>query len=161
MVKVKSIGQICVLVKDLDSAVKKYWEILGIGPWTFYTLKAPWLRDATFFGKPADPEFRVAVAKMDNTQFELIQPVKGPTIYEDFLKRKGEGLHHIKEVVDDVPKAAAEYAKMGFKVIQSGKFGVDEFAYLDTESTLGISLELGNMAAETGKGLPPPDKTYP
>jgi hypothetical protein len=58
---------------------------------------------------------------MDNTQFELIQPVKGPTVYEDFLKRKGKELHHIKQVVGDLPKAAAEYAKMRSKVIRSGR----------------------------------------
>jgi hypothetical protein len=48
-----------------------------------------------------------------------------------------------------------------YRVIQSGKFGEDEFAYLDTESTLGIVFEIDNKAAVTRKGLPPPDKTYP
>jgi catechol 2,3-dioxygenase-like lactoylglutathione lyase family enzyme len=150
------------LVRDLDEAVKKYWEVLGIGPWRFHNLKPPLLRDAVYYGKRVSPEWWLAVAKLENTDFELIQPVKGPSIYEDYLRRHGEGcLHHMKYIVDNVPEAVAEYEKRGIRAIQSGKFGEDEFAFFDTESTFGWVLEVSLSAAEAAERLPPPEKTYP
>jgi methylmalonyl-CoA/ethylmalonyl-CoA epimerase len=52
--------------------------------------------------------------------------------------------------------AIAEYAKKGISVMQSGKFGQDEFYYLDTDPTVGIVIELGN----NGK-IPPPEFRLP
>jgi hypothetical protein len=140
----KNVVQVCAVVKDLQSAMERYWS-LGIGPWNIYTLAPPLLRETTMHGKPAKYSHKVAVTMIGNTQFELIQPLEGPTTYRTFLERRGEGLHHIKEKVDDIPATIAEFKKKGIEVIQSGKIDEDEFYYLDTESTLGFYYELGNM----------------
>ena len=34
-------------------------------------------------------------------EIEVIQPNYGPTPYDDFLREKGPGIHHIKEVIPD------------------------------------------------------------
>jgi hypothetical protein len=79
-------------------------------------------------------------------QLEIIQPVHGPTIYEDFLARKGEGLHHIKEQIPDgeLGAAVADYQKKGIKVTQTGQFESDFHFYLDTEPKTDFVYELGN-----------------
>jgi methylmalonyl-CoA/ethylmalonyl-CoA epimerase len=58
--------------------------------------------------------------------------------------------------VGDCQLAVAEYAKKGINVIQSGKFGQDEFYYLDTEPIVGIVIELGNNGT-----IPPPEFSLP
>ena len=35
------IGQIAVVVHDLDRALQRYWSVLGIGPWSVYTYGTP------------------------------------------------------------------------------------------------------------------------
>jgi len=79
-------------------------------------------------------------------QLELIQPVHGPTTYEDHLSRKGEGLHHIKEYIPDEQTEAtlAFYRAKGIAVTQTGKFDADYHYYMDTEPKLDFVLELGN-----------------
>jgi hypothetical protein len=139
----KNVVQVCAVVKDLKNAMEKYWS-LGIGPWDIYTLSPPSLRETTMHGKPAKYSFKCAVTMVGNTQFELVQPLEGPTIYKSFLERKGEGLHHVKEKVDDIPATIAEFKKKGIEVIQAGKIDQDEFYYLDTESMLGFYYEIGN-----------------
>src|SRR6267378_3944938 len=99
------------------------------------------LRESMYLGKPSNHTYRLAVTWVGGTQLELMQPLTGYSCYDDFLERKGEGLHHIKEKVDDCQQAIAEYAKKGIRVMQSGKFGEDEFYYLDTEPTVGIVIE--------------------
>ena len=35
--EIKQVLQIGIVVKDLQKAMKQYWEIFGIGPWHIYT----------------------------------------------------------------------------------------------------------------------------
>jgi hypothetical protein len=60
------------------------------------------------------------------------------------------GLH------DGFETSLYEYAKKGIRVIQSGKFGEDEFYYLDTEPVVGIVTEVGNNGR-----IPPPELRLP
>jgi methylmalonyl-CoA/ethylmalonyl-CoA epimerase len=153
---VRKIIQIAQVVKDIDRTMMKYYEILNIGPWEVYTFAPPVLRECTFMGKPSDATWALALAWVGDTQFELMQPLSGESVYTRFLVKKGEGIHHIKEWVDDCSAAVEEYRKKGISVIQSGKYDEDEFYYLDTESELGILYEIGN----NGK-IRAPERTYP
>jgi len=148
--------QVAHVVRDLEKAISAYSGVFDVGPWHVYTFAPPTLRESMYLGKPSDHTYRLAVTWVGGTQLELMQPLTGYSCYDDFLERKGEGLHHIKEKVDDCQQAIAEYAKKGIRVIQSGKFGEDEFYYLDTEPTVGIVIELGN----NGK-IPPPELRFP
>jgi hypothetical protein len=152
----RSIMQIAHVVRDLEKTIQQYSKIFDVGPWDVYTFQPPLHREGTYRGKPSDHTFLIAVTWVGNNQLELMQPLTGYSIYDEFLERKGEGLHHIKEKVDDCKTAIAEYAKKGIEVIQSGKIGDDEYYYLDTESSLGIIIELGNA----GK-IPPPERRLP
>ena len=148
--------QVAYLVRDLDAAMKRHWEVCRIGPWHVYTFEAPEVRDYIYRGKPASHTVLIAVTKGPGIQQELIQPVRGRSIYDEFLETRGEGLHHIKLYYSDCAKAVADYARRGYRVIQSGKFDDDEHYYLDTEKDFGYILELGNA----GK-IRDSDRRYP
>ena len=140
----RRIIQVAHLVQNLDVAMERYVRILGIEPWSVYTFEAPKLRECTYREKPSDAAWRLALSWVGNVQLELIENLRGETVYTAFLKNKGEGLHHIKEWVDDCEAALEHYCSKGIGVIQSGKFEDDEFYYLDVESELGIIYEIGN-----------------
>ena len=147
----RKIMQVGYVVRDLEKSAAEYSKRLGIGPWDVYTFKAPDLREAMYRGKPIDHTFLVAILWNATCQLELIQPVTGTNIYTDFLDRHGEGLHHVKEWVDDCQQELQEYRKRGIEVLQSGKFDEDEHYYLDTEPIFGFIYEIGN----NGKIRPP------
>ncbi len=91
--------------------------------------------------------------------FEILQPLEGPSIYKEFLKEKGEGLHHVSVVnpAEDVHKALAEFKKDGIEVLMSGRLEGIEFYYMDTDPVL-------KMVAETVSGHAislKPSYTYP
>ena len=153
---VRKIIQIAHVVKDIEKTMKKYYEILDIGPWSVYTFAPPGLRECTFKGKPSDATWELAIAWVGDIQFELMQPLSGEIVYTHFLDKKGEGIHHIKEWVDDCAAAIEEYRKKGIEVIQSGKYDDDEFYYLDTEPQLGVLYELGNCGE-----IRSPERTVP
>ena len=155
------IDQIALIVEDLDKAVETYWNMLGIGPWTFYTYGKPLLKSASYRGQPADPIQRIALAPLGSLGIELIEMVQAPTIYHDWVEEHGYGPHHVGKLVVDMEAALAEAREAGLTVIQEGAgFGLDgdgHFAYLDTEDSLGMVLEL----IEVPKRRVAPDKVFP
>jgi methylmalonyl-CoA/ethylmalonyl-CoA epimerase len=148
--------QVAYVVRDMERALKNYWEIFGIGPWQVYTFAPPFMRDSMVRGKPSDHSYLLAVTRHLAVQHELVQPLKGESIYTEHLQKKGEGLHHIKIFYPDLAAALARYAALGYQVIQSGKVDENEFYYIDTEGTFGYVIEIGNK----GK-IRPSERRYP
>jgi len=156
----RRIVQMSIVVRDIEKSMETCWKILDIGPWDVYTFGQETVRDFTLYGEPVEwPfEFILALAMLGDMQWELIQPVKNVPIYEKFLREKGEGIHHIKEKVndDDIEEILEKFKQKGIEVILSGKFDEDVFYYLDTEPTLGMIYEIGNC----GK-IRAPERRYP
>jgi hypothetical protein len=79
---------------------------------------------------------------------EFFIPSTPANIYEDFLKRHGEGIQHIGMPVDDLSKATAAYEKLGFPVWQAGAWGdigkpdSGQYHYMHTDKIGGVSVEL-------------------
>jgi methylmalonyl-CoA/ethylmalonyl-CoA epimerase len=155
------VAQIALVVKDLDQAVENYWKLFGIGPWHFYTYGRPLVKKMSYHGHPSEYKMRVALSYFGPTRVELIQFLEGETIYEDFVKEHGYGVHHLGLLVEDMQTAIAEAEAAGFAMIQDGSgFGLDgdgHYAYIDTEAVLGVTLEL----IERPKGRLTPEKIYP
>ncbi len=148
--------QIAHVVRDIDAAMKYYWETFQIGPWEVYTFAPPAVRDSMVRGKPSDHTYLLAVTWKNEIQLELMQPLTGRSIYDEQLEHKGEGLHHLKLYYPDCRAALEQFRARGIDVIQSGKIDDDEFYYLDTESELGFIVEVGN----NGK-IRAPERRYP
>ena len=154
------IGKICQIaevVHDLEKSVERYWEKMGFGPWYFWDMESPDLKEIYYRGiKVESSGFRIALAQIGPMQYELMQPMYGIGIHREFLETRGEGVHHIKIYYEDRTKALEEFKKKGIYPLQSGRYDEDWHIYLDTEKEYGIIWELGNQ----GK-IRPPYKKYP
>jgi hypothetical protein len=91
--------------------------------------------DRTYYGKPAWARERIAIARVGDVELELMEVIDGPSIYQDWIEERGEGLHHINFLVGDFDAAIGALTHEGFECIQSGKFGNPEkgcaYAYFD------------------------------
>jgi methylmalonyl-CoA/ethylmalonyl-CoA epimerase len=157
--KISKVLQICVVVADLQKSVKQYWDIYGIGPWHMMTFQPPRMTNMKVRGKPAQYSMKIAVTEMGNIQWELIQPLTGPSIYREFLDKHGEGVHHIAVDVGDYSKAVAVLKKHKIGTLMSGSLPGESYAYMDTGKTLGTVLELYNRPP--GFQIPAAEDTYP
>ena len=155
------IAQVAILVKDLDETVEAYWKSFGIGPWHIYTYAKPLVKEMSYHGEPAEYKMRVALSYFGPMRVELIQPLEGDTVYADFIREHGYGVHHFGILIDDMEAALREAEAAGFEMAMDGSgFGADgdgHYAYLDTESELGVMLEL----IQRPKGRATPEKIYP
>ncbi len=156
---IREIGQVCVIVPDLDKAVENYWKVFGIGPWHFYTYGKPLVKRMTCRGEPAEYKMRVALSHIGNLRIELIEPLEGDTVYTEFVKKHGCGIHHLSVITDNMAEALTKAEEAGFAMIQDGAgFGPDDghCAYLDTEDAIGTAIEL----IERPQRRNPPEKVY-
>lgn len=160
VVKVKQVLQVCVVVNDLQKAVERYWKLLGIGPWRFYTYKPPLMVKSTLRGKEQPYSMRLAVADVGAVNWELVQPLEGPSIYKEFLARHGEGLHHVAVATDDYDQTVAALAKEGIGILMSGTLRTgSSYAYMDTERALGAIVEIYKRTKDWTR--PEPEAVWP
>ena len=143
----KEIVQVGIVVRDAEQKAKKYWEVLGIGPWTLIDFKPPHVSDGVFRGVTmADEEIhvRAAVADLGDIQFELLEPVCGAGTHMDFLKIHGEGVHHVSfGVIDDHDEMLSAFRSLDIEVEMTGVLGgANTFTYLATQKDLGTIFEL-------------------
>jgi 4-hydroxyphenylpyruvate dioxygenase-like putative hemolysin len=101
----------------------------------------------------------VAFANAGSVMMELIEPLRGPSIYKEFLAEKGEGLHHVHSRHENVREVLQAFKEMGIAVLMSGKYGTGEFYYLDTEPMLGIIYEIVKKKPIISRVSP--EATYP
>lgn len=135
----KEIVQVGILVKDVEDAARKLEELIGIGP---FEILEPEYRDLTFQGKVGKFKIKIGLARAGPIQVELMQPLYGETIYEEFARRKGYGLHHLGIRTEDMERSVEEMEDKGFRVIQSGNRPGVKWAYLSTENEVGVIFEL-------------------
>jgi methylmalonyl-CoA/ethylmalonyl-CoA epimerase len=127
------IKQCAIVVQHLDEAVRRFTAQFGIGPWTAYRLEPPLLKEMRYHGDQVEFSLRHALAWQGETQFELVEPLAGPSIFADHLEAHGEGLHHVGKYVLNHPAAVNEALAAGFTEVQSARgFGAEgdgAFAY--------------------------------
>jgi 4-hydroxyphenylpyruvate dioxygenase-like putative hemolysin len=134
--------------------------LFGVRSWRGYSFGARQHAACEYRGGPTN--FSVLLALSDESpQLELIQPLDGPSIHQDFLVEHGEGVQHLGVIVESVPTAVEEMAGAGYEVTQSGSgFGAagdGRYAYFGTEAELGVSIE----AVEPPGRMPDPDFVWP
>jgi catechol 2,3-dioxygenase-like lactoylglutathione lyase family enzyme len=142
------ITQIAVVVRDIEASLKTYTETLGWGPWSVFDYQPPLLHDTWVKGEPVEYRMIGAEASVDGLGFELIQPVSGPSIYQEFLDSHGEGVQHIacmKHSEQDSSLVKEHWRSNGAEVLMSGRISDSiEFYYLDTAPMLKFILESGS-----------------
>ena len=138
------ITQIAVVVKDLRRTMEAYHKVLGWGPWSVYEHRPPILHHTEVRGKPVQYTMLGAEVHCDPIDFEILQPMEGPSIYKEFLEQKGEGLHHVAVVApsENVDVALQNFKKNDIDVIMSGRLGEGiRFYYMDTDPILRMTAE--------------------
>jgi len=127
---ISHIEHIGIAVKDLQTAIPYYEEVLG--------LKCYNIEEVT------DQKVRTAFFKVGQTKLELLEPTSEESAVAKFMEKKGEGVHHIAFRVENVANALAECESKGVQLIdkapRKGAEGLS-IAFLHPKSTAGVLTE--------------------
>jgi methylmalonyl-CoA/ethylmalonyl-CoA epimerase len=130
MLKIKKIDHVAVAVADVDAALARYEQLLGVKGVA---------REVV-----ASQRTDVALLPVGDTSVELIAP-KGNEGLQKFLEKRGPGLHHIAVEVEDLESALATLKALGLPLIdESPRLGArgHKIAFMHPKATGGVLIEL-------------------
>jgi hypothetical protein len=64
-VPIPEISHVAFVVEDLEDAMRRFGDLLGIEPWLCYRYEPPRLADTTYRGEPSDYSMRVALSDVE------------------------------------------------------------------------------------------------
>ena len=128
----KKIDHIAIAVNSLEESIKVYTSLLGVEP-ELETISAE--------------KVKTAIYDLNGVSLELIESIGDDSPITKFLKKKGEGLHHVCLKVDNLEETMDELKEKGIDIIdetpKSGAGG-KKIVFLHPKSTGGVLFELNS-----------------
>lgn len=153
---VSNFAQIAWVVKDITVAQNFFREAMGIGNFSNAEIIRLKEFEGTYYEKPCDAESLVSIAYSGGTFIELIQPLSGRSIFQDYLdKNPAGGVHHIAYSIPvaNLDKAISEMANKGLPVITSVNHPIAKIVFFDTSKELGVFTEVMGITEEGEKAV--------
>jgi len=136
--------QVAYVVHDIQAAQRFFNETLG-GP-RFFVIENITFKEYTYRGQPVECHQHVAFGYAGTMQIELMQPLSGENTVSEFLRQRGQGVHHLGIQVEDIDRAMRSMAEQGLVPVESGVAGqATRFAFLDARVAIGSYLELVSL----------------
>jgi DNA-binding HxlR family transcriptional regulator len=138
---------LCVAVRDLDQAGAAFSSLFGVAslPPASGTVVGP---------GGCQGEIKQCAFPLANFCIELIQPVSGTTPFRDFLRKSGQGVHHIgMRVSGSFERGMQHLAQRGGTRILGGVD--DRYALFDFSQQLGSTVEVIAPDIDRRSTLPP------
>jgi len=132
------IAHIGVAVKDLDRSIEVYRLITGVEPSEIHEVPDQKVKVA-FFAPPSGQPGRI----------ELVAPTSEDSPVKKFLDKRGDGLHHLCVIVDDLNHHLEKLREAGVRLIdETPRTGAEgnRIAFVHPDSTGGVLIELQERA---------------
>jgi methylmalonyl-CoA epimerase len=124
------IDHLGIAVRSLDAALKFYAGVLGM--------------EAAPRETVAGEKVNVAMLACGGPRLELLEPAGAESPIGRFLEKRGEGLHHVALLVDDLAAAVERLTAAGARVLNEPRQGAGGhlYVFIHPASTGGVLLEL-------------------
>lgn len=126
--KIEHIG---IAVKDADQATELFSKLLGQAPYKTEKVASEGV-NTVFFG-------------LDNVKLELLHSLLPESAIDKFINRRGQGIHHIALLVEDMETEISRLKDLGFEFVnEKPRQGADQklICFLHPRSTNGVLVEL-------------------
>ena len=140
--RVQGIDHIGIAVRSVDSALELYSRVMGLRIKKMEILE--------------DRRLKVAFLEIGEVSFELLEPLEGEEVVSRFLEKRGEGVHHVALLVDNLEECVKCLHAKGLRTLgtqpQKGAEG-KRIIFLHPKDTHGVLLELVERmkGGETGE----------
>ena len=145
--------QVGVLVKDLDSYLEKLEQVFGMGPFRIVDYPpADEIPFREYRGQSGNFKAKFCFYELGNIQLELIQPLEGESIWQDFIDTHGPGIHHLKFMTPERQGPHHYMQENGYEISQQGAaVGPNKgrvWSFYPTYDDIGFDVELMNEIPE-------------
>ena len=127
----KKIDHIAIAVKNLDDSGRLFKKLLNTEPSKTETIESE--------------KVKVQFFETNNSKIELLEGIGEESSVTKFIKKRGEGIHHIAFEVEDIYKEIERLKQLGFKTInESISIGANNklISFLHPKETNGVLIEI-------------------
>ncbi len=126
-----------IVVADTAKTIDFYHNVIGLADFrtNIFTMK-----NATYRDKFIEASFKASFTDLGEGRIELIQPLDDASPFAEFLKNRGEGMHHLRLGVDDMYAAAGDLNAKGVSTVWSS--AAAGITLLDTQAVGGMRFGL-------------------
>ena len=142
------IDQVSFAVESIEAVLPLYSALFG----EFVVRDVAFSPDrVTYRGQPAEAELKLAMGRSGDVEIELVEMRSGEGPALDHIGRHGQGLHHVRFMVEDMAAKAAALEARGFQRILEGTTPRGSgFMYFECPDLLGHTvIELVQPAPES------------
>lgn len=140
-----TISQVGVVVRDVRKASALYSGFFALGPFTIYEFVPDrhW-----FMEEPSPLRLMMGKAMWGAVELELIEPLEGRSLHQEFLDSHGEGLQHLGFNVPDYEKVYDRMVQAGFMPLMRAESFLKQYGgylkacYFDTRRLGGVICEI-------------------
>ncbi|MBS3772363.1 MAG: VOC family protein [Bacteroidales bacterium] len=136
------VTQIGLVVEDIEKTSKAYADLFGIETPQVSETDEYSKTNAHYKGEPTNARAKLAFIRLENITIEIIEPIGGPSTWQEFLDKHGEGVHHIAFQVEDMDETIAMLETKGGELVQRGDFTGGSYSYVESQEKLKTIIEL-------------------
>lgn len=128
--KINSIQEVVIAVKDGKPAVSFFEDILGI------KFNIQW--------QMPNEKMNVSAAQIGDTQLHIVESTASDGVIAKFIESRGQGLHHIAFCVDNLDQWVSKLKQKGVKLIPEEPipYPKGKYIFIHPKSAFGVLIEL-------------------
>ncbi len=137
-----AICQVGIVVRDIERTARRYAALFGVDVPPIHVTDPEEKTHVRYRGEPTAGRAKLTFFRLGAISLELIEPIDGPSTWQEFLDTHGEGVHHIAFRVSGMNDVIRRLEDQEMPVVQQGEFTGGRYAYIDSAPQLGVILEL-------------------
>ena len=140
--------KIAFVVDDVEKYLAMFADLFGIETPTSSVTGSHEETQSLYRGEPTKGRTRVGYIPLKNIVLEFIEPVEGPSVFQDCLTQKGNGIHHLAFIVNGMEHVIGSLEDVGLPLLQYGILPAKgaapggRYAFLQGLEKLGFDVEL-------------------
>lgn len=148
--------QIAWVVKDIEKSKSFFQEMLGVKNFSPTVTTRSEEYEGTYYGEPSNAENFLAMTYSGGTFIELIQPISGKSIFQDYIDNNlTGGVHHISygTPITNLDKVISQFENKGYSVVSSFDTPIAKIVFFDTREEIGVFTEIMGITKEGEKAV--------
>ena len=137
-----TVTQVAIVVRDIEAKARAWAHVLGLPMPAVIVTDPVELAQTEYRGQPSPARAKLAFFQLGQVSLELIEPIGGPSTWQEHLDAHGESLHHIAFQIQGMQDKLAYLDANGIPLVQRGEYKGGRYAYVDGTQALGTVLEL-------------------
>jgi catechol 2,3-dioxygenase-like lactoylglutathione lyase family enzyme len=138
----QTICQVAIVVRDIEEAAAAWAGVFGVETPSASLTDPQEKSHVRYRGEPTEGRAKLAFFQCGGLSLELIEPVGGPSTWQEFLDAHGPGVHHVAFQIQGMDEVCARLDAKGMPTVQRGDYTGGRYGYVDATKQLAVTLEL-------------------